>query len=208
MRYSDEDIKRFLLKVEADVHRAGWEMPPVLAGVTEIRPGVLKLGIFPVTLQNPVGEHIRQIGEQFNEPGQTQDLVKDIIDTSPGPFFGIAFISEVWGNDSLTPAEGEAWYASGKKLADHPASIEARQMTVVNVYGGVHSVMRTRNKKPIVEDFQFTGGRQLHGLFDMLKALVVYVPDEDCDRKAVQALHSLTNAESGVEYERLRSDNA
>lgn len=169
----EETLGRLLTRIEADVHRAGWDEHPWLfvlvdAGAHE------DTGVHMRRLMRGAGPSIR-VGDYLAQPmfgekffaaavmppwealrgfaltmayGPTVEhqraTVLQVL-RAPG-VFGFAMVAEKWRNDD--PEVVRRAVAGEVNLGDVPGSVECRQLIAVTTGGRVMAVDRVRGRKP------------------------------------------------------------
>lgn len=173
-----EKTAKLLLRTEQIVHRGGWDQPAFLGSLHETRPGVISLLPFPFPIENPPGqfvEFVAQVAEAAPEHAHTFVNRSD----SPGPIFGLAFVSEGWMVKVKNPEERREAYGSGKSLSEHPDRIEVRSVSAVDTTGQVYFINRDRGKKPTWHSDMESGGRIPESLRRILLAGMKTLPDRE-----------------------------
>lgn len=160
---------RLLLRAEQTVHRRGWDEPPMLASLHVTRPGVISLLPFPFRIENQPGGFLEFIaGVAEATPAHAHTFV-DRPDAK-GPTFGLAFVSEGWMLDVKDPDEITRVRESGMSLADHPARVEVRNISAVDITGQLFFINRIRGQKPTWHNNMEVGGRVVESLRRILLA--------------------------------------
>ncbi len=185
MRIPTDQINAALLKLEQSINRLGWDKPAHLTVLHQNRPGSLVPEPLPVRVQSPPGEFLEFVGQRFASGDRwSQDMTDMMLLRYPN-FYGIGFVVEVWANEELSPETQNAMAERGESLADVPSSYEARTITIADVYGKTHGLLRRRGQKPVVDEVTFTGGRIMQALYQMVSVVAAKLPDDACDRDAL-----------------------
>lgn len=166
-------ITAMLLHVERRVNEAGWDKPPclgILTVSTKSNNNVMGLHVMNVAIPNPPGAFVEYVGqEHLEDPAFAQTLVQDYGDE----FYGVVFMCEVWMG-TMAPSERD-----GRALADIPGSLEARQISAVDIHGRQYFINRVRGQKArTTEDMNFVelAGRVYQGLHNMVLGTVRQMP--------------------------------
>lgn len=185
------DLSKPLLDVERAIHRGGWDQPPILYTMTEIRPAVLRAAEITREIKAEPGAYLAAVAQwalansqEFSEVHRTQ---------FPGRFAGFAFMSEAWAleGDGSENAAALKKRRGDRPLSEHPDRIEMRQVTVVDLWGRVHMVYRKRGSKPehlANYDGGDVGGRVPEALRKLNLAVVRHMPDGE---QFVETLESM-----------------
>lgn len=155
------DYSRLLLKVEADLHRRGWDQDPFLALLSEPRPG--RLTLIPVSaVQNPPGAFLLWASQRALE---SDEFGPSALNDCEGEFRGYAFVCEGWSvmSDQISDEERRELRNSGRGYADHQAAKELRTIGAVDVFGRIHFVKRIRGEKPSYAHSQDGSGEDFEG---------------------------------------------
>lgn len=176
---SDEDIRTIALKLEAKINRAGWDQPAVLFAVHR-RSDATVVRTLPFPIAGPPGEFVEWLGERYANPNELINELIDVAADDPS-FYGFGFVSESWTNAALGYAEYQQWAQTGRRLADHPASQESRNLIMVTLWGQIVSVDRIRGEEPIDDPLVLLTGRIVIGLHQMALAIAAKTPPDRCD---------------------------
>ncbi len=204
MQIPNDQINATLLKLERGIHRLGWDKPSHLAVVQQNRPGTLTAEPLPVRVQNPPGEFLEFVGQRFASGDRWSRDMTDMMVLRYPRFYGLAVVLEVWANEELSPEQQNEMAERGESLADVASSYEARTITIADVYGHTHALLRRRGHKPIVDKVDFIGGRVLEALYQMINAIAVKLPDDACDRETLAKMAVVSVDEAQALWERSR----
>jgi hypothetical protein len=172
-----EKTAELLLKVEQQVHRAGWDQDPFLGSLHLSRPGAISLVPFPFRIESPPGDflaYIAQIAEANEQHAHTFVNRSD----ATGPTFGLAFVSEGWMHQG-TPEEMKAFVASKQRISELDNKIEARSVSAIDVTGNIYFINRVRGEKPTWHHDMDVGGLIVESLRRILLAGMKTIPGED-----------------------------
>lgn len=170
----EETLGRLLTRIEADVHRAGWDKHPWLfvlvdAGAHEDTGMHLRRIMRGAGPSIRVGGYLAQpmFGEKFFAKadippwealrnfavnlaygeGSGEESVATVLEVLRAPgVFGFAMVAEKWRNSD--PEVVRRAVAGEVNLGDVPGSVECRQLVAVTTAGRVMEVERVRGRKP------------------------------------------------------------
>lgn len=174
-------MTRHLRNCEADIHRSGWNQPPVLAEIIQLPSGKLIPQVLPMRITDPPVHYLAFTAEVMTEhPAIARGIAVD------GPdMVALAFCHESWSKNGLVlPAEPGYEITEktvGTALADEPGAVQVRSFAVVDIWGRVHHVHRERGQKPLAgsAEVKIHGGSVNICLAQILCKVVPYLEDGD-----------------------------
>lgn len=197
MMPSVQSVTTLLTKIEADLHRVGWDdTPPImLTMVGDVVDGATLLGAIPMPFPADLfaveaGQVVEQVGlSMLDDKSPLGALAEDLANMQQEAgvhFAGLIFASEAW------MASGPDIDRQGRRLADIPGSVEVRFVTAMDCSGRMTDVTRVRGRKPRVDVYdprKTTGdrkvGRIVDGLRDGVLAVAKHMPPGSVDRDAL-----------------------
>lgn len=184
-------VLKMLLDAEKGINRAGWGQPPRLYSVFNWRPKSLYIEDSLVPLQDPIANHLLGLADVYE---RTPQLARAIA-LAPG-MIGVAVSSEGWG---VTRPVAEMAPLKARVTATTPGRFEVRMLTVVDIWGRVSHVQRTRGEKPRA-DGELRGSNVVIALTKILTQFAPYI--EGADPAALKKLLA------HLEHTRLRPERA
>lgn len=181
-------IKSALKNYEITVNRQGWDKPPQFLMIFALTPNLLRLAQMPL----PDGSPAQILKTAASEMRKTEKSELREVLALPS-FAGLAAITETWANNTITPDEYQALRATGRRMADHPASYEARDLLAVDCAGRSHSIHRKRGDKTTY--LAGLGGGMIGAIKEMVLMVAEQMPPGTADVEAIQALHLTTQEE-------------
>lgn len=167
---TQDKMYRLLMAAESGINRRGWEQPHMLAHVIAHREDSLRLDPAQLPIKNPPGEYLLTVAEVFHHrPEIPPRLAQD----HPN-LIGLAFCAESWANDTARSKEDLIKMTEGPlRLPDLVGSYEARDLSVIDVWGRVFHVQRRRGHKPQhpADQAVLFGGRVAVALAAMVVAI-------------------------------------
>lgn len=136
---SEEVTIKNLLKLEARVHRGGWDQPSIFAEVRQVLPNVIRLNTLPVTWHNNKSSMVLlRLGEDLVE---RPELVDKLFPEGLDDLMGLMLCDEGWAVEDDKHIEGVLY-------ADNPHGKEIRYVMLMDLYGRVFHAGRARGEKP------------------------------------------------------------
>lgn len=163
---------KLLLKIEAGLHRSGWdnpELPKLIA--LERTPSGLRSVKIPVSVGDPPGEYMLHIAAMM---ARTDALTRTIVSSLATPtFYGTAFVTEGW---MIETGPDEDRTLRPEYLGHDPSRIEIRSLMAITVTGQIVLVLRKRGQKPTINDYGDHGGKIAQALLAINKIVAAVMP--------------------------------
>lgn len=166
-------VGKLLLKIEAGLHRSGWDNPelPKLIALERTTSGLRSVKV-PVTVGDPPGEYLMHIAQML---ARTDELTRTVVSSLATPtFYGTAFITEAWMIEIAPDVDRST---RPRYLKDDPNRIEARSLMGLTVTGQIVFVLRKRGQKPQIQDMGEHGGKIASALLAINKIVAAAMPD-------------------------------
>lgn len=166
-------VGKLLLKIEAGLHRSGWDNPdlPKLVALERTTSGLRSVKV-PVSVGEPAGEYLLHIANML---ARTDELTRTVVGSLATPtFYGTAFITEAWMIETTPDVERSS---RPRYLKDDPTSIEVRSLMAITVDGHIVFVLRKRGQKPQIQDTGEHGGKIASALLAINKIVAAVMPD-------------------------------
>ncbi len=195
MMVDAKQIEAVLRRGEQGERRAGWDQPATLWQIRAIGTRGIALVPMPLEVMNPPGEFLQYAAHWMTHDPDGQQCSLLMATGGLGEFAGVAFINEVWINNTpgLVP--------DGRALADIPGSVEARNVACVDTSARLWMLMRKRGGR--LEDYTTILGSDITphiygripgALRDMVLTIAQHLPEGGADLEALRSM-AVTDAD-------------
>jgi hypothetical protein len=186
---------RLMLKLEAGIHRDGWDRPPRLCSILRRGDALSLSDPLPIPWDGSAGAVLAGLADEMDGATERGKYMAYLMAQIPG-FYGMLFACEAWGNDQVGPAR-----TRDRALADIVGSYELRGVVAADIKARVYTVSRRRGEKPRAEAITKIGGRAVDATVRIVKAVAAHLPDgSEVDREALAALKVMTADEMIAEH--------